>query len=194
MIQLGDAALSALSGGDKSQDARFIADICRDVCLRRAAMLAISDDYANDRIGKARDRLFQHIDACESPIEKRLLPALVFANYGDGFFTFPAEMHFPKVDDAPPKGDIVVIPQFAFIRYRFDFGIIAEAETQRKIVAVECDGEEWHKDAMKDHRRDAYLAGFGIDMFRFRGKDIQADPLALASKVAMHLANWRASL
>lgn len=161
---------------------------------RRASVLGLSPQQVSSRIGKAKERIRQCIGECESPIEKRLLPALVLANYGEQFLTFPAELHCPGIDDAPPKGDLIVIPQFAFIRYRLDFAIIAEVNDNRKIVAVECDGQEWHTDAMKDRNRDAYLAGFGIRTFRYTGKEIQADPLPLACEVATYLATWRASL
>lgn len=195
MRVLHEAHLSALHGEDNNRrEAAMVAEICQVAAQRRAAALEISMPMAEKRLKKAHDKVMAAMDTCESPIEARLLPALVFANYGHVFASFPAELHLPKEDRAPPRGDLVVIPQFAFIRSRLDFAVIAEAEGQRKFVAVECDGDAWHNDATKDRMRDDYLIAFGFDVFRFSGRQIQADPLPLAAKVAMHLADWRASL
>lgn len=197
MRSIGEAVLSALSTDDSGMDRReaaLIADICERAAQRRAAALEIAVPYARKLIDKAKAGLQWAYEHCDSPIERRLLPALVFANYGEGFASFPAQVHLPKLDAEPPLGDLVIVPQFAFIKYRLDFAIVAEAEGRRKFVAVECDGQDYHKNADKDRARDEYLKAFGFDVFRFNGPDIQADPLTLATKVGMHLADWRASL
>lgn len=195
MRTLGEAYLSAFEGeNDNRRNAAFVAEISMVAAQRRAAALEISFPMAEKRLTAAHNKIMANINVCESPIEAKLLPALVFANYGHSFASFPAQLHIPKDDREPPRGDLIVIPQFAFIRSRLDFAVIAEAEGQRKFVAVECDGEAFHTDATKDRMRDDYLIAFGFDVFRFSGKQIQADPLPLAAKVAMHLADWRASL
>ena len=197
MRSLGEAVLSALSTDDSRLDRReadLVTEICDRAAQRRAAALEMPVPYARKLIDRAKANLVWAYEHCDSPIERRLLPALVFANYGEGFASFPAQIHCPKLDIAPPLGDLVIIPQFAFVRYRLDFAIIAEAEGRKKFVAVECDGQDYHKDADNDRARDEYLKAFGFDVFRFNGPEIQADPLSLATKVGMHLADWRASL
>ncbi len=192
---LGEAYLSAFAGEDDNRrEATYVAEISMVAAQRRAALLELPIPMAEKLIRAAHSKIMANLDVCESPIEAKLLPALVFANYGDAFASFPAQLHIPKDELPPPRGDLIVIPQFAFIRSRLDFAVIAEAEGQRKFVAIECDGAEFHKDATKDRMRDDYLIAFGFDIFRFSGRQIQADPLSLAAKVGMHLADWRASL
>lgn len=170
------------------------AEVAARAALKRAALLELPMPSAHRHLDNAKRKISKHLSACESPIERLMLPALVMANYGHAFASFPAELHVPAADSEPPRGDLLVIPQFAIIRYRMDFAVIATAEGQRKIVCVECDGEDFHKDANKDRGRDNYLRAFGIETFRFCGSDIQADPLPLAATVASHIADWRASL
>lgn len=198
MKSLGEAFVRAFDTSDPLSGPgigeHYVADVAEKQAHRRAAALELPMAEATKRLTAAKQRIFERIGQCESPIERLMLPALVFANYGHLFASFPAELHCPKVDERPPTGDLIVIPQFAFIRSRLDFCVIAEVEGRRKMVAVECDGEGFHNNADKDRKRDAYLNAFGMDVFRFEGKQIQADPLPLAAKVAMHLADWRASL
>lgn len=190
MVSLGEALFDGLD----SRNVAVVEDQCRELAQRRAALLELPMPDAKARLEAATAKIRSAYEVCESPIERKLLPALIFANYGHAFASFPAEIHCPKTDLKPPRGDLIVIPQFAFVRSRLDFCVIAEAEGVRKFVAVECDGDDYHTDATKDRMRDDYLIAFGFDVFRFSGKEIQADPLPLATKVAMHLADWRASL
>jgi hypothetical protein len=188
MQQVGDALLA------DPGEVRLVTEAVTLAAYKRAALLELPMDGAQKHINAAKAKVIASIGQCDSPIERRMLPALVFANYGHAFASFPAELHCPKVDTAPPKGDLIVIPQFAFIRSRLDFAVIAKAEGRQLVVAVECDGAEFHKDADKDRARDAYLKAFDVTVFRFSGRQIQADPLPLASLVAHHVADWRASL
>ena len=160
---------------------------------KRANAMEIPQPSFAALVEKAQKRVGQVLQFCESPIERLMLPALVFADYGPSFASFPAQIHIPSQDEAP-RGDLVIIPQFAFIKYRFDFGVLADVDGNWRITAVECDGEDYHQDVMKDRRRDAYLKAFGVKTFRFKGTEIQADPLPLAAQVAAHVQTWRASL
>lgn len=175
-------------GGD------LILDRCIALANRRAIAMQIGKEDAAKAFAKARAAIARAYIHCESPIEKRILPALVFAYYGEQFATFPAEVHCPKDCESPPQGDVVIVPQFAFVKHRLDFAIIGEFSGHRKIVGVECDGREYHPDPKIDAVRDRYLRGFGIDVLRFTGAEIQHDPLPLAAKAASILVEWRASL
>lgn len=195
---IGEVVSELVGSGDELKDSRggasYIIDRCIIVAKRRAQAMQIGPEDTERAITKSATDITLAFNQCESPIERRLLPALVFAYYGEQFSSFPAEVHCPKLDQAAPTGDIVVIPQFAFIRYRLDFAIIGEFGGFRKIVCVECDGAEFHVRQSADRQRDSYLKAFGIDVFRFSGKDIQADPLPLATRAADALIEWRASL
>ena len=180
-----------LSGAHKGVDLVTQQAVLR--ARKRANAMEIPQPSFTSLVEKAQQRVGQILQFCESPIERLMLPALVFADYGASFASFPAQIHIPSTDD-PPRGDLVIIPQFAFVKYRFDFGVLADIDGHWRITAVECDGEEYHQDAVKDRRRDAYLKAFGITTFRFKGTDIQADPLPLAAQVAAHVQTWRASL
>lgn len=162
--------------------------------IARGQAYGISAEVALGRIGKTELQIAAALPLCESPIERVMLPALAFACYAEKFASFPAEVHSPKNGSPPPLGDLVVIPQFAFIRYRLDFGVIGSFGGRYIIAAVECDGEEFHSDADKDHRRDAYLKAFGITVFHFSGSDIVKDPCLCASQVAQFVASWRETI
>jgi very-short-patch-repair endonuclease len=195
-VALGDAALGrfgavgiAMSPGGE----QLVRNVATKNALERAALLGMNLDVARGIIEKASEHIKASLMECESPIERRLLPALVFANYGAQFLTFPAQLHFPKKDIEPPTGDIVVIPQFAFIRYRLDFAIVARASSKSAIFAIECDGKDYHSDADKDRQRDSYLNGFEIEVFRLKGSDIYADANAAAQRIADVIGHWRAA-
>ncbi len=109
--------------------------------------------------------------AFESPIEMMLLPWLIVENYGDRFETFPAKGFNHKTDNGVPAGDIVVAPQFAFVRYRADFAVLARQPTKTAIFIVECDGAEFHT-AVKDNPRDACFESWGVKVIRAMGSEI----------------------
>lgn len=193
MYQLGESRANPRGATMNYGEAWLVADSCARQCVKRGVGMGLAPAVSESFVVRAREKLTEVLNECESPIERRMLAALAFANYGN-FASFPAELHLPKKSAEPPRGDLVIIPQFAFVKMRLDFAIIGELHGVRKFVAVECDGEEYHTDADKDRLRDNYLRGFGFEVFRFRGADIQADPLPLATQVGMHLADWRASL
>src|SRR5688500_15331549 len=144
---LGDAFLKSAGARGIERSAggeQLIRDISVKQALERAKGLGLTNEDAKVRVAKASEHIKKSLMACESPIERRLLPALVFADYGAQFLTFPAELHIAKEDRDAPDGDLVVIPQFAFIRYRLDFAIVARAAETTAIFAVECDGEAFH--------------------------------------------------
>lgn len=159
--------------------------------LARGPHYGIDANTTFKRIGTTELQIVAAWPLCESPIERVMLPALAFACYAEKFASFPAEVHSPKNGSAPPMGDLAVIPQLAFVRYRLDFGIMGSFRDHHIICAVECDGDEYHLDADKDAKRDAYLGVFGIKVFHFSGSDIVKDPHLCASQVAQFVASWR---
>lgn len=123
---------------------------------------------------------------CESPIEKQLMPWLLCQDYG--VFGGHARLHIPKSDDMPPDAPVLLVPQFAFVRYRSDFGIVGRHKGVSLTVAVECDGKDYHKDRERDAKRDAYFAAWGIKTVRATGAEIYHDPRSVARRVAMPFA------
>ena len=131
--------------------------------------------------------------ACESPIERTMLPYLVFADY-HGFQSPHANVMTCK-EATRPAGDLLIIPQYPFIRYRFDFAVIGSLDISNQImVAVECDGEAFHASpiqAERDRNRDALSRSFGVEVVRARGTDTHNNPRAVAQRVSDILSSWR---
>jgi hypothetical protein len=160
----------------------FQTELAAEVLERRAMAFGMSKEMT----ARAVDRGFAMVQAaedwCETPIEKRLLPWLVFADYGDEFLSVPAGVHSPRNQDAMPADDILIIPQFAFAKYRMDFAIVTRVNGRVGIVCVECDGEDFHVGS-HDNRRDAYLEGYGIKTVRMTGKEITGYPGGATARV-----------
>lgn len=163
-----------------------------DDLLRRGEMLGLSPDGIQAAITSGLRHVARLHAHCESPIERDMATALVFANFRDSA-TFHAVSHIPKEDGRLPRAAVTIVPQFAFVKYRLDFAVIGQKGEQTKIFAVECDGADFHKDAHADRTRDLYLISFGIRVFRSSGSDINRDPVAVAEHIAFALAHWLAS-
>lgn len=142
----------------------------------RAAALGIPETEMAAVEELAYLHLSRGCTACESPIEKTMLAAMLTYHWGHEFLSLPPLIHLPKEEDFLPRGDLVIVPQFAFAKYRVDFLIVAELNGRKEFVAVECDGEEFHQDAMRDRTRDAYFQSWGIPVVRVTGSLISGTP------------------
>lgn len=193
MEALFDAASRIFNGGGLNDmgGATLIEGTTMHMAARRAESMGIHTQDFSRRCGDAIQQIRATYQDCESPIERRLLPALVFADYGEKFASFPAHIHNPAIDKTPPSADLVIIPQFAFIRYRLDFVVLGRAVNADRWVGVECDGEDYHCGEFKERLRDAYLEVFGIKIIRLKGADIYRDPAECAQRVAQELLSWR---
>lgn len=141
-------------------------------------------------VAKSCDRLRSF---CESPIEHQLAPWLLCQSYGQWACGAPVT-HIPKEDEVPPDADLMLIPQFAFARIRVDFALVAKIGPNTKIIAVECDGADFHQDARRDFRRDRYLAGWNIPTVRATGSEIARNPRHIAEIVARQVLDWGCEL
>lgn len=130
---------------------------------------------------------------CESPIERDVLAALLTGRWQERFVSVPPKVHAAKSQDELPKGDLVIVPQMAFVRFRVDFMLVAIAGAERQMVAVECDGAEYHRDVAKDVARSHYLASWGIPTFRMTGTAIFNEPGDAIAPVVAWLNDWRAA-
>lgn len=156
---------------------------------KRLASLGAHPDSAS----RLRDALWKDITSnikrCESPIERVMLTALMVSDY-PGSHLIPMVLHVPKEEAVMPASECVLIPQFAFAKYRMDFGLVVRRNKRQLIIDIECDGAEYHKDKVSDRARDDYLRSWGIPIFRFSGKEIYSHPFACADKVVSHIMKW----
>jgi hypothetical protein len=139
---------------------------------------------AKAAIEKARGIVWGGVKLCTSPIEKRLLPWLVCEDYGPYVETFPVPVCDTTTDGLPPKGDLFIVPQMAFVRFRIDFALVRRLKGGRLgIVAVECDGSQYHG-AARDTLRNGWLASFQIRTVRAMGSTINERPREVSARVA----------
>lgn len=83
---------------------------------------------------------------------------------------------------------LVLVPQFAVADVgRVDFAIFAPDNRFQPLVAVECDGHDFHErtpdQASNDKRRDRVLQSLGIPVFRFTGSDILRNSVDFAREI-----------
>lgn len=188
---LGDAIGAALLERDglatKAVPIGFITEDAVDRFKNRCLALGLNMEACNSMIDKGKAAIWKGLEACESPIEKAVLPWLVFEDYGPSFLTIPAGVHVPKREEFINQGDLVIIPQFAFAKYRMDFGVVARCNDAIRIVCVECDGAKYHAGKTNDAGRDAYLRSWGIPTIRETGKVCKEEPWRVSSRVASTL-------
>lgn len=138
--------------------------------------------------------LKQFLVLCESPIEQQLLAAMMCMEipFIDGHPSVPRTVEIAGTfHEIEPHGRfLAIVPQAKIGRYRVDFLLIAkfnEAPPVR-LVAVECDGHDFHQktkqQAARDKSRDRELLLGGVPVLRFTGSEIYADASACADEIA----------
>jgi very-short-patch-repair endonuclease len=130
---------------------------------------------------------------CASPIEKQLMAAFLGVDWCP-FMTIPPTVCRPG--EFWKEGHLIIAPQFEFGGRFLDFLLIGKDDTgDQKWVNVECDGEEYHHTTMDqrdcDRERNKFMPESGIEVIRFRGRDIFKQPAACAHEAATTLINWR---
>lgn len=194
-VSVGDALTKALSTGDrplpqKGGTARTLFDLAESRIRSRCSILQAGPADIERVVAAARERFERGLTLCDSPIECMTFAALMTADW----WTFGSIV--PMVHDARrgrrfPDGDLVVVPQLAFSRVRMDFALVAQLSGSRqKIVAVECDGQQFH-DPVVDAKRDEYLLSWGIKTFRVRGSDISRDVAQALQPAVDDMVAWR---
>lgn len=120
---------------------------------------------------------------CESPIEVRLMAALMWLGpsaYGTG--ATPA---------ADFRAQLIITPQVTIGKYRVDFTITSTTDAfldcdDIKIV-IECDGHAFHEktkeQASRDKARDRFLLSLGWRVVRFTGSEIFSDANGCAKQI-----------
>lgn len=63
--------------------------------------------------------------------------------------------------------------------YRVDFVL----ESEKIKLAIEIDGEDFHKNKEKDEKKDSYLMRNGFKVLRFTGKDVFKSPYRIKEQI-----------
>lgn len=153
--------------------------------------LGMSEEMLVSAWNKGIDYIKAGQRACESTIERIMVAPLVLADWA-GFGMAPTPVYLPDSDEPAPIGDLLIVPQFKFGRYRADFAIIARHDGCTKVFFVECDGREFHMDQAKDQARDSYLKALGVTLIRLTGRDINSSPAGAAQRVVFVVTAWKA--
>jgi very-short-patch-repair endonuclease len=126
----------------------------------------------------------------ESPIERRLVGGFDAVHY-----CREVKVRFvlgkSRADELPgirnaeqyPGLWLHIFPQEVVGPYRADFLIVAGLNGRCKTLIVECDGEEFHRDRMKDWERDQFMERLEYRVIRFKGADIWRDVFKCARYV-----------
>lgn len=106
----------------------------------------------------------------ESPIEQVAIFQLAGENYAYRGAPVYAKVALERGLHSSKHFPVQIIPQVKFGPYRVDFLIDIGP---RGMIAVECDGAEFHRDKERDDARDAHLREhFNIAVIRLTGKEI----------------------
>lgn len=157
---------------------------------RRLISLGVSEDQAKKHREALWGDVVDNLKRCDSPIERVMMAALMVSDY-PGAHVIPMVVHNPKIEAIFPDCECVLVPQFAFAKYRMDFGLVVRRDGRQLIIDIECDGADYHKDKINDRARDDYLRSWGIPIFRFKGSEIYQYPFACADMVVSHIIEWR---
>lgn len=191
MRHIGDAAVSAVigrlgghEGGEFAQHGGVGLNnaITLSVDLfRLQASRWLSPEGIEAKIAIGMRDIQKAIAICESPIESAIVPWLVFSNW-DPLAAPPVAVHIIGGGEPFPEKALVIIPQMKFANARFDFVLYVRDIGVRRMIAIECDGQEYH-DAMKDMNRDDYFASWGIPTVRLTGALINKGPQRAVERV-----------
>lgn len=135
------------------------------------------EDYLNTIPGSLfrimKDDIAAVWSLLESPIEQVAIFHLAAENYGREDWPIYAKVARKRGLFDHKNYPVQIIPQVEFGNYRVDFLIDLGF---RGLVAIECDGAEFHQDWQKDWSRDQELWDkHSVKVFRIAGKDIWRD-------------------
>lgn len=86
---------------------------------------------------------------CGSPIERLLLPWLICNN----FRWLSRVLTQDSLDDLK-ETQMALVPQYEVSGFRLDFAFVRLFDCGFRVVGIECDGKEFHKDKARDSIRD----------------------------------------
>lgn len=157
-----------------------------------------SEEILEAEVVSYRDHLQHRFEffrsRCESPIEELFLAALIaqIRDYREETLN-PLEIFggdWSYGQSRAPWDGIGVHLQARVGDYRADFLFDDLQKGDRKFVAVELDGHDFHEktkeQAQRDKRRDRYFVGRGIRVLRFTGSEVFRDPASVVEEVLDH--------
>ncbi len=182
MKHLSDAVDNILNAGNSLADVNpgvrsVLEDAIRDY---RSSQAGIEREEVDRRVAVGSQTVWSLVGRCESPIEKLIVPSLVFQPYGSNGPWAPADLHR---DGVRSVAAVPIAAQVSVMDSRFDFLVAVRFPNDGLLLAVECDGRAFHDEA-RDFYRDRNWASVGIPTVRLSGSDITADPRMAASRVA----------
>ena len=141
-----------------------------------------------DMLEAFNDTFWMISEKVESPIEQLLGAHLIFIS--DGYNEVRPDF-FPGAFPDPDSGTYFRCQQ-RFREYRLDFLFKLCLQGDYRLLAVECDGHDFHErtkeQAARDRSRDRMLFEAGVPVIRFTGSEIYRDPQRCANEVTNHLA------
>jgi very-short-patch-repair endonuclease len=194
------------------QPAIFLAD--------RAAALAIRQaDHRARFSARTHERML--ISKLASPIEQMLMRAMYldpligrWRNENDLPWFLPEsgkpmpldlyradfEFFLRRSATADDETNFGIYPQCVITDYAVDFAILGRCchvESARLLIAVECDGHDFHErtkeQAERDRSRDRALQLAGAFVLRFTGREIYRDAAVCAAEVSKVAGRWVAT-
>lgn len=148
------------------------------------AFASLLEAHMDDVRHWAQCRFDEALALCESPIERMLLPHLMFLRPG-----YLAPRYGGGLDYS---GELRLLPQHKVsLKRRVDFAIVViphlEALEEYR-VAIECDGRDYHDrttaQVNADKERDQEILVAGYTPLHFSGSQINRDAAACAARVA----------
>lgn len=136
---------------------------------------------------------------CESPLEARLLDALInhplFIGHGEIMPPWFSAQGYV----APAETVCMLIPQAEILEYRVDFLIVARGwRAGLDATVIEVDGHIWHEktkaQARHDKQRDRRMTKAGYRLLRYTGTEIHWDVQSCADEIWTTIAaatGWR---
>lgn len=135
------------------------------------------------------DELWIVTEQCESPIEC-ILAAHLLLEGTDGYNRIVYSDAWAAHPD--PSWGTIWTAQHEFGGLRPDFLFKVCLGEEKRFLAVECDGHDWHdrtkEQARRDRSRDRKLLAGGIPVIRFTGSEIVRDPSACVEDLASVLS------
>jgi very-short-patch-repair endonuclease len=158
----------------------------------RLKVMGLAKERIDALAAIAHNEILAALPLCDSPIERDLLPWLVTGSYRS-IRSSPLPVVRPGRDWATlTMHSAVLWPQFEVGRFRLDFALAVRRHGRHTIIAIECDGAQFHTPS-QDGMRDEALAAGGIVTVRSTGSEIRHDPQAVIYRIDEAVLAWAAS-